>query len=224
MKFGVRNEMFISSGLQKTVGEKWNSGARHGHWYSASTEYAVRHLGAGNGRACLVIGSPIFEANSLAGLGWSVTYLDIRVPPFKPWKFIQGDAMEIPLPDESFDAVSSACVLTHAGTGRYGDGINNEHGDEAMLSEVIRVLKKGAPAVLTFGACADMEQMVRMPAHRIYTVAECQRMLAAVALEVLEMKIWSCGTKAWLPEGELPTKNMSAPDYISFAVRKPCGS
>lgn len=220
MKYGVRNELFVTSGREKSLDEKWNASPREGHWYSASTEFSVTHLGAGNGRACLVVGSPIFEANAIAGLGWDVTYLDVRKPPVRPWKFIQCDAMAMNLPDASFDAVNSSCVLTHAGTGRYGDGANLDHGDEAMLDEIRRVMKPGAIAALTFGACADMERMVRMPAHRIYTIAECKRMLRVVELEILEMRIWGALTKEWLPEGAIPTSSLGKPDYISFAVRR----
>lgn len=221
MKYGVRDETVVPSAPVKTLGEKWNTGDRSGHWYSASTEFALRHLGVGNNRTCLVVGSPLFEANSLAERGWNVTYFDVRKPPIRPWKFVQGDAMEMNVPSESFDAVSSACVLTHAGTGRYGDGNNLEHGDEVMLAEVRRVMKPGTLAALTFGACADTEKMTRFPAHRIYTVSECERMLCAASLDVVEMKLWSYASKAWLPDGARPTKETGNPDYISFAVRKP---
>lgn len=204
-----------------TLNEQWNVGNRTNHWYAASTEFATRHLGLGSGRTCLVIGSPIFEALALRKQGWNVTYMDIRTPPDQPFTVIQGDAADMQLPDSSFDAVSSACVLTHVGTGRYGDGLDREHGDEKMLAHVARVMKPGAIAALTFGAVADLPKMVRRgDTHRIYTVAECRRMLAAQDFKIGDMQIWSHATKKWLEEGAPITQSINDPDYISFMVEK----
>lgn len=222
MSGAARDELVILwGGPQRTLDEKWNTGSREGHWYAASTEFAKQSLGNGDGRSCLVIGSPLFEADELGAMGWKVTYLDIRVPPVLRWAFVQCDATKITLPDASFDAVSTSCVLTHAGTGRYGDGTNREHGDEVMLSEIARVMKMGAVAALTFGACADMPRMVRLGhTHRIYTVPECSRMLAAAGLKMLKIRIWGSKKKAWLAEGDTLTTDMESPDYISFKVVK----
>ena len=224
MKFAGKQrdeEVFDPDFVFSTVGEKWNVKARENHWYSASTEFSVSRLGQGRGRSCLVVGSPFFEIAALTAIGWDVSYLDIRTPKQKT-KFIRSDAMDMNVLDKSFDALSSACVLTHVGTGRYGDTIN-PHGDEIMLSEVWRVLKDGAYASLTFGACADIPKMIRYPAHRIYSVGECKRMLAETGFSVCEMKIWSNLSKDWLPDGSPPTKDTRKPDYISFLVQK-CGS
>ena len=196
----------------------WNVNPRIRHWYEYSTNFASEYLGFGNGRSCLVIGSPIFELNILRGLGWDATYMDIRTPPPQAGKHLVMDATEITLPDESFDAVSSSCVLTHAGTGRYGDSIKEEHGDEMMLDHIHRVMKKGAPAQITFGACYSGEKMVRLgKAHRIYTVKECERMLDRSKFKVVEMRVWSFRTKDWTTE---ITSDIYKPDYISFAVSK----
>lgn len=221
MKDAIRDEMFLPvPGNEKTLNERWNVNPRANHWYGASTEFAITSLGDGFGRSLLVIGSPIFEARALADLGWDLTYMDVRVPPYKPWKFIHCDATKITLPDESFDAISTSCVLTHAGTGRYGDGVNEAQGDEQMLAHIHRVLKKGSKAAITFGGCVDAEKMNRLAAHRIYTIRECERMLDVVGLRILDMKIWSFLTKDWLPAGVLPTNDIFNPDYISFSVMK----
>lgn len=218
----LRDEEFIPwGGPQKTVDEKWNTGSREGHWYGASTEFAKESLGDGAGRSCLVIGSPLTEADALTALGWKITYLDVRRPAVLRWKFVQCDATAISFPDESFDAVSSSCVLTHVGTGRYGDGNNRRHGDEIALAHIARVLKKAGAAALTFGACADRGKMVRLGSlHRIYTIGECQRMLAAAGLTISAMKIWSAQNKRWLSADETPTESIDSPDYISFKVIK----
>jgi len=215
-----RDERFIEyKGLERTPKEKWNVGPLSAHWYSASTEFAVAGLGSGEGRSLLAIGSPIFEATSLRERGWDVTYMDIRTPPKEAGKHVVMDATEITLPDESFDAVSTSCVLTHAGTGRYGDSIKEEHGDEMMLGHIKRVLKPGCRAQITFGACHSGEKMIRLgKAHRIYSVQECKRMLDAVGMKIDDMKIWSFRTKTWTDE---ITSDIYNPDYISFMVTKP---
>lgn len=219
----MREQDFIPhSGRFSTLHEKWNIGPRNRHhWYNASTEFATRHLGDGNGRSCLVIGSPIFEAKALQDKGWDITYLDIRRPPVIIGKFILCDATDINLEDESFDAVSSACVLTHAGTGRYGDKTNNPHGDEQMLSHIARVMKSGGMAAITFGAVADIQRMTVIGnLHRVYTVPECERMLAAASLKVGEMKVWGKKKSGWLETTDAITQNINSPDYISFMVTK----
>lgn len=224
----MRDEEFISwGGPEKTLNERWNTDDRPGHWYGASTEFAKNTLGEGSGRSCLVIGSPLFEAHSLRALGWDVTYLDVRKPQNLRCKFIQCDAMNITLPDASFDAVSSSCVLTHVGTGRYGDGSDMAHGDEKMLAHVARVLKPDGIAVLTFGACVARQRMVRLGSwHRIYTLAECRRMLKEAGFNSCEWKVWSFVGKRWLDEGEQMTQDIHSPDYISFKAWKvnKCGS
>lgn len=216
----MRDETFIRHDVGAfTPKEGWHQGPYAGHWYAASTEFAVEYLGAGNGRSCLVIGSPIFEAAELQRLGWDTTYLDIRDPPASVGKAIRMDACNITLPDASFDAVSTACVLTHAGMGRYGDDQHTDHDDQSMLEHIARVLRPGGLAALSFGACVTGEKMIRLGAmHRIYTIAECRRMLWTVALAIDYMKIWSCRTKAWTDDP--PTADIYNPDYISFAVKK----
>ena len=214
-----RDELIVEyRGLEKTPDEKWNIGNRTAHWYEYSTKFASEYLGIGDGRSCLVIGSPVYEAMVLRERGWDVLYMDIRNPPKEVGKHIVMDATEITLPDESFDAVSTSCVLTHAGTGRYGDSTKYAHGDEIMLGHIARVMKPKAKAQITFGACYSGEKMVRLgKAHRIYTVNECERMLKEAGLSVVESKVWSFRTKTWTTE---ITPDIYDPDYISYAVVK----
>lgn len=216
----MRDELFIDKESDHLgTDEKWNTRNRPAHWYGASTEFALETLGLGNARSCLVIGSPIFEAISLREKGWDVTYMDVRTPPPSVGKFVRCDAVENAMPDSFFDSVSTSCVLTHAGTGRYGDCTNREHGDELMLAHIARIMKKGAIAALSFGACATSEKMVRLGnEHRIYTLAEVRRMLEAANLMVMRMKVWSFVKKKWTTGA--PTADIYNPDYISVAVSK----
>jgi len=110
----------------KSVGvrEQWHQdrGSHENHQYGGACDFAERTLGKGEGRKCLVVGSPIFEVEMLGQNGWEVTWIDVREPKRKPKRFIKMDALDLDrLEAESFDALSSTCLLTHVGTGRYGD-------------------------------------------------------------------------------------------------------
>lgn len=166
----------------KTVGEKWKKRVA-GHWYEYACDFAVRNLGAGEGRSCLVIGSPVFEVAELKALGWDVTYLDIRTPPFK-CRTIVADATQMPVADKSFDAVSSTCVLCHVGTGRYGDRVVAD-GDITMLAEIARILRQGTSAALMLGPVGEM--VCETHEHRIYTMQSAGAKLAAANLTVVKI-------------------------------------
>jgi ubiquinone/menaquinone biosynthesis C-methylase UbiE len=162
-----------------------------------------------------VIGSPLFEATELKNRGWDVTYLDVRKPPLDI-KFVQGDATKMVFADESFDAVSSACVLTHAGLGRYGDAKANR-GDELMLREIKRVLKPGCKAAVTFGPVASIEKPVCVAnLHRVYTITEALRMISQAGFSLADMKVWGTLEKRWV---EIPTDNYKEPDYLSVLLK-----
>lgn len=211
----MRQELVVETPDVGSVNSPWQG--KHpskDHWYVASTNFAVEHLGKGKG-SCLVIGSPLFEAFALERIGWEVTYLDIRKPPHGFSRFIQADASSMPIPDSSFDAVSSACVLTHVGLGRYGDPIVKD-GDEKMLCEVKRVMKPGAVGAITFGGVVDGDLPVRVGNfHRVYTIKEAQRMCEMAGLEIQDLAIWSTKEKKWVDK---PSTSLDPLDYLSVYV------
>ena len=199
-----------------TLGEPWMRDSRPGA-YRAGCDFAKETLGKGKGRKCLVIGSAIFEAFEIKEFGWDVTYLDIRDPDESAFKVVVGDAQNIPLPDKSFDAVSTTCVINHAGTGRYGDGVDLERGDEIMLNEIARVLKPGCRAALSFGPCVNYKSTIRLGTiHRAYTVGEVERLLGLTPFKVKEIRIWSDQNRKWIPEPV--SSDPESPDYISVRV------
>lgn len=211
----MRRESVVAHHDVFTKNSPWHQAARPRHWYGASTDFARHHLGRGNGRTCLVIGSPLFEAEAIEKLKWRVTYLDVRKPPRDFESFVQADATNIPL-TEPFDAISTACVLTHAGLGRYGDAVV-ENGDELMMKEMKRLLKPGAIATVTFGGVVKADLPVRIGnMHRIYTVEEAERMCAQVDLKIEEVKIWSTANAEWVNE---PTRDLGNFDYLSVLLR-----
>lgn len=193
--------------------------------YKASTEFSLEHLGKGSGRKCLLIGSPVFAVGEFVKRGWNVTYIDVRIPPIEIDKFIQCDATNMGIfPDCSFDAIETSCVLSHAGMGRYGDPIV-EDGDEKMLSEMFRVMKPGSLASVMFGNIADIEKMVVLgTCHRIYTMAEIERLLGKTGFVMEKNRIWSLRYSGWLVRGQHVSKDyLGQPDYISVLIRKPNG-
>lgn len=216
----MRDEVVIDSpGNRSTVREKWKKRGG-GHWYSGAEEFALEGLGEGRGRSCLVIGSPLFELETIRKLGWETTYLDVRVPPLVQGRFVRGDATGILLPDESFEAVSSTCVVCHAGLGRYGDKEDLEHGDEKMLSEVHRVLKDGGVGVLMLGPVVKMGKMVRCGReHRLYTLAEAHRMILSAGFTIESEGIWSSKDRCWRKTLE-PSEDLYYLDYLSMKVKK----
>lgn len=199
-------------GRAHSVRSPWHVNEQPGHWYGASTKFALEHL-VGEGK-CLVIGSPIFEALELKK-NWDITYLDVRQPPTDV-NWVEGDATKMPFKDRSFDAVSTACVMTHAGLGRYGDAVVSD-GDELMLREIKRVMRPGTLAAVTFGAVVDAEQPILMGnVHRIYTVDEAKRLAAVVGLQVELIRIWGKVRQQWVDK---PTEDHQDPDYLSVLLR-----
>jgi len=223
----MREELFIpSTTCASTPNERWSlEPAKHSPpgrgVYDVFAEHAKLVLGIGNLRSCLVIGSAIFEAVDLIKQGWDVTYMDVRTPPLRNiLHFIQCDATKMTVEDQSFDAVSSSCVLCHAGLGRYGDKIV-ENGDELMLKEIYRVMKPGALAAITFGPVASMSKMVRMgTCHRVYNPPEVRRMVKAVGFTLETTTAWSSNRKMIDSDKVKMSVDPYKPDYIGVAVRR----
>ena len=202
----------IGRGMDRTPGEKWRRGKNVGHWYGFAADFVTRHLGNGPGR-CLVIGSPEDEVAQIKALGWDVTYLDVRRPPFeKDVAYVAGDASKMPFADAEFDALSSTCVLTHVGTGRYGDAVE-EDGDILALAEMARCMKPGAKATIMPGGYYDGENVVLLSkAHRIYSPREVTEMMVNAGLEELAREVYLRGKEL--------SRNPKAEDYVSVLVRK----
>lgn len=221
--------VLTSSSNNRTPDEPWTTTRPRAHWYNVSTDFALRRL-TGSGK-CLVIGSPLFEASELADAGWAVTYLDVREIPLWDARIecIQSDARVLPFPDASFDAVSTACVLCHAGMERYGDA-REDDADEMILAEIARVLKPGASAAVTFGPVAAAPMMIRLgDCQRIYTMSEANNMAARAGLKIEGSEVLNGDTGVMsataeprnafheLKEGHFVMGNL---DYLSMLLRK----
>ncbi len=209
-----------------TENEPWDDGKNH--WYVAAARFAVDNLGHGGARRkCLVIGSPLDEVRLLAGNGWRCTHLDWREHPSTN---IVGDATNMGMiQGESFEAVSSTCVLCHAGLGRYGDPVK-ENGDALMMAEIARVLKPGGAAVLMVGPTLPLKSVALIygNVHRFYTLAAVMDMAKSAGLEFVDGAVWYKGE--WVDADEFEALKADIPDdatgvtvaygYLSVVLRK----
>jgi SAM-dependent methyltransferase len=98
-----------------------------------------------------------------------VTTIDVRSrrPLCAHETVLTGDAKNIHLPDQSFDAVLSLCALEHFGLGRYGDEFDLR-ADQKAFTEMIRVLKPGGRFIFTT-TIHRAQPAIAFNAHRIYT-------------------------------------------------------
>lgn len=185
--------------------------------YGPSAQFALDKLGSGSGKKkCLVIGSPLPEIRALSSNGWRVSHVDVRTPPEETGDFVLCDATELVYPSETFEAVSSTCVLCHAGLGRYGDPIK-PNGDVLMLKEIARVLKPGGLAAITAGPSIDWlaTSIIYGNVHRIYTLNDLKEMVRDAGLEFIGYQSIVSDHKA-LDEYENYV-------YLSMLLKKPEG-
>jgi SAM-dependent methyltransferase len=98
-----------------------------------------------------------------------VTSLDVRErsPALPTETVITGDAKRLPLPDASFDMVTSLCTIEHFGLGRYGDEFD-PGADFTAIAEMRRVLRPGGCLVLSTSVTRGTPTIV-FNAHRIYS-------------------------------------------------------
>ena len=220
----MRNEVVIrvSGKNDYTPGEEWTVGPVRGSHYGPLVGFVLERLGAGEGRRCLVVGSPLFEAEELVRAGWAVSFVDVRRPPESlSYEFIQADAASADLGEGVFDVASSTCVLCHAGMGRYGDPVV-EDGDERLLANISRSLKVGARAVIAFGPIASLSLPAKIDnAHRVYNFETAEAMANAAGFEILEKRVLDSYFSSWKDfEREPPTAIQIGRDYLTMVLVK----
>lgn len=110
----------------------------------------------------------------------SVVYWDIRPPNFSiaDFSFRQADILQLPVQDKSLSSMSCLHVVEHVGLGRYGDQIDPE-GTEKALLELARVLAPGGQFLL--GMPIGQER-VEFNAHRIWNPSRPIKLLESLRL------------------------------------------
>lgn len=208
----------ISPSQDSTPHERFTLERDPRHHYCYQADFALSRLGEAMGE-CLVIGSPWFEVLALQRAGWRVTYLDVRAAPAgDDIGFIHDDACTAPLPADFYDAASTTCVLCHAGMGRYGDALH-ENGDELILMNLYRALKRGARAAVSFGPVAAMPHPARRDnCHRVYNLPTARRIAERAGFLIVEEAVLNTSDFTWSRE---PTAEWLDRDYLSMLLAKP---
>lgn len=120
----------------------------------------------------------------LAALGWQVHGIDIRdfKLPYPGFRFTKGDLTErTEFRPAFFDCVYAVSSIEHFGlAGRYGVRVDDPEADFKAIREIRRVLKPGAPFLLTipYGTGG-----VVRPSERVYNRQRLSRLLAGWKVE-----------------------------------------
>ena len=199
-----------------TPDEPWTIQRDEKHWYAYQADYALERLGRGPGKL-LIIGSPIFEALSFEERGWDVTYMDVRRPPLLK-NYLHGDASTYELPENEFDAVSSTCVICHAGMGRYGDEVVR-NGDTKFIENVYRTLKKDSLAAITFGPVSAQDDQYRLGnMQRVFSMPSAKRLCYLAGFKIEDIAIRDLVANEWVEKFSEPRRLDR--HYLSMTLRK----
>ena len=96
-----------------------------------------------------------------------VTMIDIRPLPLQldSLKFKEGSILNLPFKDQSIESLSSLCVIEHIGLGRYGDSLD-PNGTEKAILELKRIVKVGGHLYISLPI--DDENKTFFNAHRSF--------------------------------------------------------
>lgn len=104
----------------------------------------------------------------LARMDFKVTCIDLKPPKYSfnlaNLKYVQGDILDMILPEASFDIIVNNSSIEHAGLGRYGDRIETDQ-DLRIMQLFRRILKPTGVMFLTIPMGIDT---IMKPYHRIY--------------------------------------------------------
>jgi SAM-dependent methyltransferase len=161
-------------------------------WGERQVEWSFisSHLPAGPGEA-LDFGCEFGYLSLLAARkGFRVTALDLQQQNF-PWRdpnvsFLQGDLLEISLPEGHFDLIIDCSSVEHVGlSGRYGITEGASDGDLAVMRRFHQLLKQDGTLLATMPCGRDT---VVAPWHRVYGRERLPRLLDG--FHVAEQSFW----------------------------------
>ncbi len=95
-------------------------------------------------------------------------------------RFLQGDLMELNLPENHFDLITNCSTIEHSGlSGRYGITKDEEDGDLRAMWKLRSLMKPTAKHLLTIPVGQDA---VWRPLHRIYGEERLPKLLRGFAI------------------------------------------
>ena len=133
--------------------------------------FAAQMLHESRAKKMLDIGSyRLFTIGLCANADTDVTLLEIRDVPDElagSESRIIGDAKDVELPENYFDAVVSLCALEHFGLGKYGEDFDID-ADTKAIKNIKRCLKPGGSFIFT---CPVGDRAtIWFNAHRVYSL------------------------------------------------------
>ncbi len=155
-----------------------------GHYFYQDT-WALKKLAAIKPVMHYDIGSRYDGFTGQATALCPVTAIDIRPPSFTlpGFNFLKGDILKLPFEDNALHSLSCLHTIEHIGLGRYGDQINPNGYDEALL-ELQRVVAPGGYLILSMPVG---EERVEFNAQRVLDPENCIKKLTE--MELVEFSI-----------------------------------
>lgn len=157
--------------------EDTQSGGSH---YFYQDVWALRHLSRIKPAMHYDVGSRfdgfVGQATSIC----PITCIDIRRPNFSlpDFYFVEGDILKLPIGDGQLSSISCLHTIEHIGLGRYGDEINPD-GFQLALLELQRVIAQGGFLLLSMPVGKDR---VEFNAQRILDPMTCVNYLTGMQL------------------------------------------
>ncbi|GAF74558.1 unnamed protein product [marine sediment metagenome] len=120
--------------------------------------------------------------------GFNVIALDLQTVhwPYRhsQLRFVQGDILTIPFPNDHFDLVINCSTVEHVGlAGRYEVTESRPDGDLEAMGRLKELIKPGGVMLLTIPVGRDR---VFKPLHRVYGLERLPRLLDGYTVEIEE--------------------------------------
>lgn len=132
-------------------------------------------FGTGGSSLGLIAARKKFHVTSidLGRIDWPYAYPKL--------KFIQGDLLEIPLPEQKFDLIINCSTIEHVGlAGRYNILHNKPDGDLEVMKYLKKIMKPNGSMLITIPVGRDS---VFKPLHRVYGLERLPKLFKGYTIE-----------------------------------------
>jgi len=194
--------------------------------------WITANIPSGKGRALDFGPGGSYVSLTLAHKGYDVTAIDLM--PIQWYHhlpnvdLIQGDLLQLPLENDSFDVIIVCSTVEHVGiAGRYNITQNEANGDLDAMRKLHKLLKDNATLLLT---CPVGHDAIFPPLHRVYGSKRLPQLLEGYCVEHEEFWVkndencWiPCDKKtalAFEPYSYAPSGNYSCYALGAFILKK----